>query len=72
MVSSGFGRQIVLGMDAARRKYWKAYGGKPGMAFLLREFVPRLRDAGLDEADVRAILVENPASCYSFLTPEAA
>jgi predicted metal-dependent phosphotriesterase family hydrolase len=72
MVSSGFGRQIVLGMDAARRKYWKAYGGAPGMAFLLREFVPRLRNAGLDEAAVRAIFVENPGNCYSFLCPEAA
>jgi 5-phospho-D-xylono-1,4-lactonase len=66
MFASGFGHQIVLGMDAARRKYWKAYGGQPGMAYLLREFAPRLRTAGLDEAAIRLIFVDNPANCYSF------
>ncbi len=66
MVAAGFGEQIVLGMDAARRKYWKAYGGTPGLAFLLREFVPRLREAGLTDADIEKIFVSNPASCYAF------
>jgi 5-phospho-D-xylono-1,4-lactonase len=66
MVAAGFGEQIVLGMDAARRKYWKAYGGSPGLAFLLREFVPRLKEAGLTNGDVEKIFVSNPAKCYAF------
>jgi 5-phospho-D-xylono-1,4-lactonase len=66
MFGEGFGSQIVLGMDAARRKYWKAYGGAPGLAFLLREFVPRLKQAGLTGADIEKIFVSNPASCYAF------
>jgi predicted metal-dependent phosphotriesterase family hydrolase len=66
MVQEGFGTQIVLGMDAARRKYWKAYDGAPGLAFLLHEFVPRLKAAGLRSADVENIFVSNPASCYAF------
>lgn len=67
MLAAGFGAQIVLGMDAARRKYWHAYGGKPGIAFLLREFVPRLKSAGLGDDAIRAIFVDNPARCYSFV-----
>src|ERR1700722_1226426 len=70
MVQAGFGAQIVLGMDAARRKYWKGYGGGPGRAFLLRDFVPRLKHAGLSSADVEKIFVSNPASCYSFTAPK--
>jgi 5-phospho-D-xylono-1,4-lactonase len=70
MVQAGFGAQIVLGMDAARRKYWKGYGGGPGLAFLLRDFVPRLEQAGLGGADVEKIFVSNPASCYSFTAPK--
>ena len=66
MVAAGFGQQIVLGMDAARRKYWKAYGGAPGLAFLLRDFVPRLIEAGLTKADIEKIFVSNPAKCYAF------
>jgi len=66
MVEAGFVGQIVLGMDAARRKYWRSYGGGPGLRFLLTEFVPRLRAAGLSAEDVDTIFVRNPAGCYAF------
>lgn len=63
-----FPGQILLGMDAARRRYWKAYGGTPGMAFLLAEFRPRLIARGVDADMVEAIFVANPARAYSFAT----
>lgn len=66
MFAAGYRTQILLGMDAARRKYWKAYGGAPGMDFLLREFVPQLKARGLSDTDVNTIFVQNPARCYSF------
>lgn len=66
MFAEGRGRQILLGMDAARRKYWRSYGGGPGLAFLLREFVPQLKDAGLKQSDVDTIFVHNPRRCYAF------
>jgi phosphotriesterase-related protein len=66
MVEAGFVGQIVLGMDTARRKYWRSYGGGPGLRFLLTEFVPRLRAAGLSAEDVEAIFVRNPAGAYAF------
>jgi predicted metal-dependent phosphotriesterase family hydrolase len=66
--AEGFGEQILLGMDAARRKYWHAYGGSPGLAFLLRDFIPRLKEAGLRQSDVDSIFVRNPQQCYAFMT----
>ena len=58
--------QIVLGMDAARRKYWRSYGGGPDLRYLLSEFVPRLRASGLSAEDVDTIFVRNPAGAYVF------
>lgn len=60
LVDAGFGDHILLGNDYARRSYMKAYGGGPGMDFLLDKFVPRLeRDIPGD--DLRTVLmIENP------------
>lgn len=66
LFAAGFGAKLLLGMDAARQRYWHAYGGKPGLAFLLREFVPQLRAAGCTAQDLRKIFVENPSRCYAF------
>ncbi|MGH9530682.1 MAG: phosphotriesterase family protein [Terriglobales bacterium] len=66
MFAEGYGEQILLGMDAARRKYWRSYGGGPGLRFLLHEFVPRLKSAGLSQNDINAIFIRNPQRCYSF------
>lgn len=66
LFASGLGDQIMLGMDAARRAYWRSYGGAPGMTYLLTAFVPQLREAGLSESDVHRIFVGNPARAYCF------
>lgn len=66
MFAGGYGGQILLGMDTARRSYWRSYGGKPGLAFLLEEFVPRLRSRGLSQANIDSIFIDNPARCYAF------
>jgi phosphotriesterase-related protein len=64
--AEGFGNQILLGMDAARRKYWRSYGGKPGLRYLLHDFVPQLRAGGLKQDHIDAIFIQNPERCYSF------
>ena len=64
MVDSGYGDRLMLGMDLGRRDYFRAYGGGPGMAYLMTTFVPRLRRRIGDEA-THAILVANPASAFA-------
>jgi predicted metal-dependent phosphotriesterase family hydrolase len=50
----------------ARRSYWKAYGGGPGIAYTLEHFVPRLRNEGFSAKEIQQILVENPARAFAF------
>lgn len=58
LTAAGHADRILLASDLARRSYWTALGGGPGLAYILATFVPRLRSAGLGElAD--AALVTN-------------
>lgn len=58
--------QITVGMDAARHTYWKSYGGGPGLAYLLTDFVKELHERGLAEHQQK-IFVENPKQLYTFV-----
>lgn len=66
-----FPRQLMLGMDAARRRYWRSYGGGPGLDFLLREFAAELRSAGVTPEQLRQIFEGTPAETFAF-APAAA
>jgi predicted metal-dependent phosphotriesterase family hydrolase len=56
LAEEGHARQVLPAGDMARRRYLRAWAGYP---FILREFLPRLRAAGLPDAD--ALVVANPA-----------
>jgi phosphotriesterase-related protein len=60
LVERGYGSQLLLGSDRARKTELRRYGGL-GYRHLLLTFVPMLREAGLDDASIRMVLVENPA-----------
>ena len=60
VVATGDASRLLLGGDVARRTRYLAYGGMPGLEYLPRRFLPRLRDRlGFDVVD--RLLVENPA-----------
>ncbi len=58
--------QVMLGMDAARQGYYRAFGGAPGLAFLLREFSAAMDSRGLDAGVRHRLFVENPARAFAF------
>jgi len=60
-----FPNQITMGMDAAKHTYWKSYGGKPGLNFLLTTFKEDLENMGLG-AYYDKIFYHNPAKLYTF------
>jgi 5-phospho-D-xylono-1,4-lactonase len=66
-----FPDQIMLGMDAARRSYWRSYGGGPGLSFLLTDFAAQLRAAGVTNDQLRRIFETTPAATFSFATRAA-
>ena len=70
MFDAGLGGHILLGGDTARRSYWKAYGGGPGIAYIPEHFVPRLRNEGFTQEHIDMILVGNPARALSFASVE--
>lgn len=57
--------QFTVGMDAARHAYWKSYGGKPGLSYLLTTFVDELRERGLESFQEK-LFIQNPARIFSF------
>lgn len=64
-----FPDQLMLGMDAARRGYWRSYGGAPGLDYLLTGFSATLRAAGLTDDLLHRVFVTTPAATYSFVPP---
>ena len=66
---SGGAERLTLGGDVARRSSFHAYGGMPGMVYLPKRFVPRIRQMAGD-ALVQTILVKNPARFLAFV-PQA-
>jgi phosphotriesterase-related protein len=58
--------QVMLGLDAARQSYLTAYGGAPGLTFLLGAFSATMEERGLRAPLRRRMFVENPARMFSF------
>ncbi len=65
--TDGYDGQILLGMDLARRSYYRSHGGGPGLEYLLETFVPRLQAEGLGDT-AEKIFNENPARAFSLTT----
>jgi 5-phospho-D-xylono-1,4-lactonase len=71
MFEAGLGGQVLLGGDNARRSYWKAYGGGPGVAYILQNFVPRLRAEGFTQNEIDQVIIGNPARAFALVRPSA-
>ena len=64
LVAAGHGDRLLLGQDIGRRSMLRAYGGGPGMRYLMERFVPRVRSR-IGDGATDAILVANPARAFS-------
>lgn len=66
MTEDGLDDRIVLGMDAARQGYYRAYGGQPGLVWLLDGFRVMLETAGVEVEVRERMFVANPARVFAF------
>jgi phosphotriesterase-related protein len=66
LIEDGFSDGLMLGMDAARQGYWTAYGGSPGMTFLLGAFSDAMTARGLGPDIQHLLFVANPARAFAF------
>lgn len=69
LLERGYGKQIVLGMDAGRveglASYRESAGRANGLEYLLTRFVPLLRKLDITENQIQDLLVHNPARVLS-------
>lgn len=66
LIEAGHTKQILLSDDNGRKSYFKAYGGGPGLDNILTDFVPRMKEAGIEDEDIEAFLVHNPKTFMAF------
>ena len=59
LIDEGFLNQILISHDHAWKTHLCRYGG-PGYAHLLHNVVPLMREKGMPEKHIHALLVENP------------
>lgn len=69
MVEYGLADHVVLGMDAARFRYYRAYGGGPGLDYLLTRFSAEMATRGLDDEIRHRLFVETPARVLALTEP---
>ncbi len=64
LVTEGFVDQVLLSEDICMLNHLKYTGGK-GYEYLLKVFVPLLRDRGVTDAQIHRMMVVNPANAFS-------
>ncbi|WP_434525099.1 phosphotriesterase-related protein [Photorhabdus asymbiotica] len=60
----GLLNRVMLSMDITRRSHLKANGGN-GFEYLIRTFVPMLRNAGLTQIEIDLMLRDNPTVFFN-------
>ncbi len=64
LLDRGHGDRLLVSSDRNRLSELTVTGG-PGYGHVLRAFVPRLKERGIDEESLHRILVANPARIFS-------
>lgn len=66
LLDAGYGRQLLLSHDRGWYDPSKPHGGTPKpYTYLVAEFLPKLRNAGVDEQTIHQLTYENPFHAYA-------
>jgi phosphotriesterase-related protein len=65
-VADGHADRVMLGMDAARQGYYRAFGGAPGLPYLLTSFSDEMEARGIGPEIRHRFFVDNPARAFAF------
>ena len=66
LVKAGFLQRILISHDICFKVLLQSYGGG-GYSYILRYMVPEMREKGLTEKQISAILIENPRRIATFV-----
>ena len=65
LIAEGYQDRIVVGHDMFSKHRLNAYGGH-GYGHIIENIVPRMRQRGMTEEAIHAIIVDNPARVLAF------
>jgi len=67
-IEAGYAKKLIISCDHDGCRIGLVYCGTPphGYSYLLKNFVPRLRSAGISEETIRLLLIENPKRILPF------
>ena len=65
LIEDGHLEKIVLAQDVFSKARTSTYGGY-GYGHLIENIVPRMRDRGIPEEQVRQVMINNPARILTF------
>lgn len=66
LIDAGYANRVMLSSDFFMEPLLRSRGG-PGMAFVVTQFLPKLRAAGVKEEIIHMIAVDNPRRWLSFV-----
>jgi len=69
LIEAGYADRVLLSQDVCNKIQLKKYGGT-GFSYVLENFLPALRDLGVEEEDIHKMMVENPVRALTFAAPE--
>jgi phosphotriesterase-related protein len=68
LLARGHVEHVLLSQDVCHDSQLRRYGGN-GYAYLASTFLPRLRDAGVDDAEIETMTVANPRRLLTVASP---
>ena len=66
LIAEGYLNQILISHDLSWRHLWTRYGG-PGLRYILHTIIPLMREKGVTEEQIHALIVGNPKQILTFV-----
>lgn len=65
LLENGYGNRVVIAHDIHTKHRLKKYGGH-GYTHILENIVPKMKQRGISEEEIKQILIDNPAAWLTF------
>ena len=71
MLDMGLEDRVLISLDTTRTRL-RGYGGVPGLDYLIKKFIPELKERGVSGDVIDKIFIKNPAALYAVLRTRGA
>jgi phosphotriesterase-related protein len=64
MLDAGHEKRLLMSLDSTRARL-RSYGGVPGLAYIIANFIPQMREMGVSAYQTGLFFTENPAEVFA-------